>query len=698
MTILIKQSETTTVAEASSTLLASLQAFRGKTIVVKFGGSGLLSQEPKEAFIQQILLLVQAGLKIVVIHGGGLLINETLLKLGTPTKKVHGLRITDATTLDVVMDVLTKINKEFVKDFESAGAAALTIKNIFLSKKLELNDEDGNLIDLGWVGDIQHVDLFAVNRSLASGHIPVLAPIGIDDQGNFYNLNADHAALAMASALQADAIMFLTDVSGVLKDVSDPTSRIPRISIDEIQNYINQGIISGGMLPKLQSCISGIKKGIRQIAIIDGHTKDAVIRGILAPQETGTLIRETPPVNNTANYIERAQNVFINNYSRFPLVLTQGKGCYIQDSSGKSYLDFVSGVAVNVLGHCHSKVIEAITSQANDLIHCSNLYFNLPSINLAEALIKLSGFDKVFFCNSGSEANEAAIKLARKFSKQSKGDPCIEVIAVENSFHGRTLGALSATGQIKHQQDFLPLLKGFKIVPLNMSAIEAAVSANTSAIIIEPIQGEGGVLPVPPEVLSAVRQLCNKNNIALIFDEVQCGIGRTGQFFAYENYCVKPDIVTLAKGLGGGFPIGALLATDKMAQHFQPGDHGATFGGNPVACAAALVVLDEVNQPAFLTHVKEVGTYLKNALIDFKKKHNVIIDVRGEGLMLGVELNQPAKPIVEACVANGLLLVSAGPNMLRFLPPLIISKAEIDEGLAILDTVFNLVSDLGKIK
>jgi acetylornithine/N-succinyldiaminopimelate aminotransferase len=402
--------------------------------------------------------------------------------------------------------------------------------------------------------------------------------------------------------------------------------------------------------------------------------------------------------SDSADWLKRSEKVLMANYARFPLVITQGKGCRVTDASGKSYLDFAAGIAVNVLGHCHEAVVQAIETQSNELIHCSNLYFNKPSIELAEVLTNISGFDKVFFCNSGTEANEAAIKLARKFSKQVKGVNAIEVISMENSFHGRTLGALSATGQPKHQEDFLPLLEGFKTVEPNLEALKQAISVNTSAIIVEPVRGEGGVLAMQPDFLKAIREICDQNRISLVFDEIQCGLGRTGRFFAFEGLGVKPDLVTLAKGLGGGFPIGALLASDKVAAAFSPGDHGSTFGGNPLACSAALAVLSQINAPGFLTQVREAGALLEQGLRSLKDKYASIIDLQAVGLMQGLEFDRPVKSIISGCIENGLLLVSAGPNKLRFLPPLIISKSEISEGLTILDTVLSSVSHTGENK
>ena len=423
---------------------------------------------------------------------------------------------------------------------------------------------------------------------------------------------------------------------------------------------------------------------------------ETIIKNDISSESVGAQANSIS--NDSQTWLNRAQTVIMNTYSRFPLVIAKGNGCRVEDTAGKSYLDFVAGVAVNSLGHCNDAIVKAINAQLTELIHSSNLYFNKPSIEVAEALTRLSGFNKVFFCNSGTEANEAAIKLARKFSKQLKGEHCTEVISLENSFHGRTFGALSATGQVKHQKDFSPLLTGFKIIPVDLEKLKETVSDKTSAIIVEPIQGEGGVISIPLPFLKALREICDENHITLIFDEIQCGIGRTGHLFAYEGIGIKPDAMTIAKGFGGGFPIGALLANDKLAQTFQPGDHGSTFGGNPIACSAALVVLNEVTKSGFLSHVETVGSHLQRALLQLKIKYQTIIAVRGIGLMQAVELDRPASPIIEACIEKGLLLALAGPKVLRFLPPLTISSSEIDEGVSILDQVLGTISQSGESK
>ncbi|HEY9685899.1 MAG TPA: acetylornithine transaminase [Coleofasciculaceae cyanobacterium] len=392
--------------------------------------------------------------------------------------------------------------------------------------------------------------------------------------------------------------------------------------------------------------------------------------------------------SQTETWIERGQASVMNTYNRFPVALKRGAGCQMWDVDGKRYLDFLSGIAVNSLGHGHEKLVSALNAQMADLMHCSNLYWIPAQIELAELLVKNSPFDKAFFCNSGAEAVESALKLARKYGKTKHNATRTKVIAMTNSFHGRTYGAMTLTGQAKYQADFTPLVPDVIHVPFNdFVALQAAMTPEICAIILEPIQGEGGIQPADPAYLKQVRTLCDAQDIVLIFDEVQTGIGRTGKLFSFQHAGVQPDVIALAKGLGGGFPIGAMLAVDKVAAAFQPGDHASTFGGNPMACTAGKIVLEALLQDGLLSHAAEMGTYLQMRLQELQQQFPAIQNVRGLGLMQGIELNQPVADIVKECLENGLLLVGAGANVIRFVPPLTVGKVEIDEALQILSNL-----------
>ena len=384
--------------------------------------------------------------------------------------------------------------------------------------------------------------------------------------------------------------------------------------------------------------------------------------------------------------MERGSAVIMPTYARFPIVFDHGEGCELTDADGKTYLDFTAGIAVNCLGYHHPALTAALSDQAKKMLHVSNLYWHEPMVQAAEKLTRLSGLDQVFMCNSGAEANEAAMKLARIYAKHEKAKEAVEIIAMDHSFHGRTYAAITATGQPKYQKDLDPLMPAIRHVPFNdIDALKAAVSPRTAAILLEPIQGEGGIHPADPDYLSAVRALCDAQNIVLIFDEVQCGIGRTGTFFAYQGYGIKPDIVCFAKGVAGGVPMGGIIASEQVSRYFVPGTHASTFGAGPLATAAANVVLDIVGDPKFLDEVKHKGDTLRERLLALKAKGDVITDVRGLGLMQGIELTCEAGPVVNRAMDNGLLLVGAGKNVIRFVPPLIISEADIDRGVAILE-------------
>jgi acetylornithine/N-succinyldiaminopimelate aminotransferase len=375
-------------------------------------------------------------------------------------------------------------------------------------------------------------------------------------------------------------------------------------------------------------------------------------------------------------------------YARFDVTAVRGKGCLIYDKNDKEYIDFVSGVAVNCLGHCHPTIIKAIQEQSSKLMHVSNLYWNEQQMELAEKLCELSGLEGAFFCNSGTEAVEAAMKFARKYGKLKGGPAKHEIIYMNNSFHGRTLGALSVTGQKKYQQDYMPLIPGVKSIELNdIEKLDSEMNSNICAIIVEPIQGEGGIIAAQEAFLKKAKKLCEEYDALLIFDEVQCGIGRLGSLFAFERFGVKPDLVCIAKGLGGGFPIGAVVASKKVAESISYGDHGSTFGGNPLACSIALAIIGELIEKGVLANVELMSEYLVEKLQGLKEKHDSIKSIRGMGLLIGIQLSIDTKKFIDQCIESGLLLVGAGADVVRLLPPLNIEEAYIDRAMNIIDSV-----------
>ncbi len=388
--------------------------------------------------------------------------------------------------------------------------------------------------------------------------------------------------------------------------------------------------------------------------------------------------------------VKISQSVLAQTYGRLPVVLVKGQGCKVWDLDGKEYLDFVAGIGVCNLGHCHPQVVQAIRDQAGKLLHVSNLYHIEPQTQLADLLVKHSFADRVFFCNSGTEANEAAIKLARKYSHDHFGPKRFEIISLLKSFHGRTMASLSATGQDKFHKGFEPLMPGFKYVPLNdLEAMEGSITDSTCAVMMEPIQAEGGVYFPAEGYLPAVRKLCDRKKLLLIFDEVQSGMGRTGKLFAYEHYGVSPDIMTMAKGLAGGVPIGAMLAREKVAASFTPGTHAATFGGNPLSSAAGLAAMRVTLEDGILENCRSSSAHFLKRLGELQKKYPFIKEIRGKGLMIGMEFSRECKSAVNECLKRGFLINCTSDTIMRFVPPLIITPEEIDRLIGTLDEIFS---------
>jgi acetylornithine/N-succinyldiaminopimelate aminotransferase len=391
----------------------------------------------------------------------------------------------------------------------------------------------------------------------------------------------------------------------------------------------------------------------------------------------------------TSNLMEKADQVMAATYKRFPIVLTRGEGCTLFDEKGDAYTDFVAGIAVCNLGHAHPGVAQAVADQARRLVHVSNLYYTVPQTELAEWLVEHSFADRAFFCNSGAEANEAAIKLARKYSKDRGAPERFRIITMEGSFHGRTMATLSASGQSKIHKGFEPLVDGFDFVPFNdLEAVQNAITGETCAVMLEPIQGEGGVQCPVSGYLEDLRKLCDKHGLLLIFDEVQTGMGRTGKLFAHEHFGMTPDIMTVAKALANGLPMGAMLAKEDVAASLTTGSHASTFGGTPLVAAAALIVVKSLVEEGVLQNCERVGAYFKERLLELKAKYAFIQEVRGEGLLLGLDLAIDGVPVVKACMDRGFLINCTQEHILRFIPPLIIQEGQIDSLVECLGGIF----------
>jgi acetylglutamate kinase len=661
--------------------------------VIKLGGATL---DGGGAPLEEVAALVRSGLRVVIVHGGGALISQWLDRVGVPTRFQDGVRVTDEPALEVATMVMRGVvNTGVVAGLARFGVAAAGLSGV----------DDGLLRarrkpELGLVGEVESVNTVALNALLDQGIVPVIAPLGLDADGTLLNINADTAAAAIAAALEADAALFMTDVPGV-RDAGGAV--LPRLDRGDVERLIADGVIAGGMIPKVRACLDALR-GARMAAILDGRTAGA-LSGSLRDESgmAGTVVTDrrhaaeapstgdddTPltrePVGEAA-VAAREAHAYMHTFRREPVVLVRGHGTRVWDETGRRYLDLVAGIAVNVLGHAHPAVAAAVARQARTLIHTSNLYYTLPQLELAEMLLGLTGMEGIFFTNSGAEANEAAIKIARKWGKRYK-DGAYEIICAENSFHGRTLATVAATGKRRYQEPFEPMPAGFVHVPFNdPEALEAAIGPRTAAVLLEPIQGEGGVYAAAPGYLAAARRLCDERQALLMLDEVQTGIGRTGTFLACQGEGVVPDVVTLAKGLGGGTPLGAALARG-TANIFEPGDHGSTLGGNPLACAAGVATLRVLRDEGLLAHTSEVGAYFKDRLEDLSARGVGVKEVRGRGLMLAVEVDAEGGAVVAAMRERGVLVNSTGPTTIRVVPPLILTREEVDEAVAALESV-----------
>ena len=389
----------------------------------------------------------------------------------------------------------------------------------------------------------------------------------------------------------------------------------------------------------------------------------------------------------TQEVMDQGEKYLLHTYTRYPLVLDHGQGVYLYDNEGKKYLDFCAGIAVFALGYNNPEFNQAVKDQVDKLIHCSNYFYNEPSVEAAKKLVEVSGMKKVFFTNSGTEAVEGALKTALRYAYDRDGKNGHEIIAMRHSFHGRSLGALSVTGNDHYQEPFRPLISGIRFADFNdLESVKAQVTEKTCAIILEPVQGEGGIYPATSEFLTGIRKLCDEKDILLIFDEIQCGMGRTGTMFACHRYGVLPDVMTVAKALGCGVPVGAFLCNEK-AEALKPGDHGTTYGGNPLVGAAASKVLDLYQSLHILENVQKVGAYLGEKLDQLAQKYPKVVELRGVGLIHGLEFTEPVGDIILECQKRGLILINAGTKVLRFVPPLIITEQDVDNMLAILEPV-----------
>ena len=706
--------------------------------VMKIGGS-LLDGDSGGAGMAALVSAVAAlESPPVIVHGGGKEIARLQAKLGLQTETVEGLRVTDRASMEVVRMVLSgTVNGRLVEALVVGGVDAQGMsgadRGLLRCRKLTLAKED-----LGYVGEITSVRADVLLSLVDAGVVPVVSPVSLGEDGEAYNVNADSAAAAIASALGALQLDLVSDVPGVL--VEDTT--IAELQPDAVERLIDEGTIAGGMVPKVRAALDAVALGVERVRIVDlsGLADEAagtVIVGLApdravvtspsqadgatatagmpsdlgddgAPVTSGMphdVETGSHPAVDGAEIMAADAKFVLQTYARPPIVFTRGEGAWLESSDGRRYLDFNAGIAVNALGHADPEWADAVRDQVGLLAHTSNLYYTAPGARLARRLVQTSFADRVYFCNTGAEAIETAIKVSRKNAlvqaqkraeelpdgggegrgiEASPGDdpaptptPARRIVAFERSFHGRSIGALSLTYKPAYREPFQPLMPDVTFVPFgDLDAALAVIDSDTCAVFVEPVQGEGGYHPAPDGFLEGLRAACDETGALLVFDEVQCGLGRTGRLWAHEHWGVTPDIMAIAKPLAGGMPIGAALMTQAVADVMGVGDHGSTFAGGPLVCRAAEVVLDRVSDPKFLSAVNRRGERLVAGLLGLDSER--IIAVRGLGLMVGVDLDVPVAGVVEAAREDGVLLIGAGVTTLRLCPPLILTDGEID--------------------
>ena len=655
--------------------------------VIKIGGSLLASPTEGIQEIASVLTQFQKSrpkVRFALVHGGGPHLRLAFNEATIDSRTLEGYRITPKDHIPLVEKTLfSGLYQQFYTHFAQAGlkeshwSSAFDLPLFAAQKKAPCGATPWESVGEEMTWDTNRLRGLIQEDTLIL--LPSIAPT--EDGLNLYNVNADDMAKSLAIALKAQGLIFITDVPGVLNSEKD---LIPYLTPDSASILKGKGQLEGGMLLKVEQGFEALKLGVPFVHLCPLSQLDLVVDQQNSQESQISKSIQTSPLEKeligTSLMLKSSpeNNHLMKTYARKPLVFKEGYGPWLVEESGTTYLDMVSGVAVNTLGHAHPKLTEAIESQAGKLLHLSNLYFSPPQLLLSERLCTLSGMNSVFFSNSGAEAVEAALKIARKFGKLN-GAYKRKIIHLSGSFHGRTFGALAVTSNVHYQAPFLPLVSETEEIPVNdITTLKRVMSDDVCAIILEPIQGESGVHMVDPAFIAEARALCNQHNSLLIFDEVQCGIGRTGSLFYFEQLGIKPDVLCLAKGLGGGFPLGATLVNSR-ADVLTPGDHGSTFGGNPLACACGNAILDAIASDALLENVANLGQHIKKHFA--KNPHPLIEQITGTGLFLGIHLSVSAGDAVAAAQEKGLLLIGAGAQTVRFLPPLNVTEEVVDLAL-----------------
>ena len=732
---------------------------RRRTVVVKVGGATLGGGVGPA--LSGVLALRDAEQDIVVVHGGGPEITRWAGRVGLTTRFVAGLRYSDADTVAVAEMALARVGKQIAAALTAAGVPALSLggrdAGVLTARPLQMDGPDGRALDLGLVGEVAGVRVEVLRALLGAGLVPVLGSVAAGDDGELYNINADDAAADVAAALGADALCLCTDVPGILV----PGAKTPLVRCDarRARALIAEGVVTGGMRPKVEACLRALAAGVGATWILDGRREGAVLAALSGEEGAGTALvsaesssagtgrgqaatsvaaASMPPATSagqrpvggrltctaagqmtpalritsaTRRVMDLDARYVVQTYGRAPILLEHGYGASVWDGEGRQYLDFLCGISVTNVGHCHPKVVEAVQRQAACLGHVSNLYYTQPQAELAEALVEASFPGRVFFCNSGTEANEAALKLARKAAWRRSGgaEPdavdgegagSIEIVSFAHAFHGRSYGSLAATRG--YQQGFGPMLPGFREAPWNdVAAAEAVIGPQTCGVIVEPVQGEGGVRVASREFLQRLRALCDRYRACLIFDEVQCGLGRVGRLFAFQHFGVRPDVMTLGKALGAGLPMGGIIASEAWSDALRRGDHASTFGGNPIVAAAGLAGFRVLSDAGYLERAVALGDAMRADLRERLRPLGCVREVRGLGMMTGVDLEAggpDGQEVVRRCREAGLLINCTSQTVLRVMPPLCVTESEVEQGNTLLTAALQAEADGSRAK
>ncbi len=665
--------------------LPYIREFHGRTVVIKYGGAAMTDEALRDAFATDVVLLKYVGLKPVIVHGGGPEITRYMERLGMEVRFVEGVRVSDPETVEVAkMVLLGKVNADIVMRLNRHGQPAVG-----------LSGEDGALFsvaphamaeEVGFVGEIERVDVDVLNH-IAADYIPVIASMGTDRDGQLLQRQRRHR--------RGQGRRGALGPQGAVPDRRQRLAGRPgRPGLADLAGHRRRGLRRGGggrrrHAPQARSLPGGDP---RRGAGRAHHRRAPPARFAAGAVHRRRRRHDGHPVSPPMSVGELQAleaRYAMPTYARAPVEFVRGDGWRLWDSDGEEYLDFFAGLSVHNAGHCHPAIVAAVAEQAARFAGSSNLYYSEPAMRLCERLAESSLGGKVFLANTGTEASECAIKLVRKHA-HGRGIGAPEIVVLSNAFHGRTLAALAATPKLARDDLFGPLPRGFVSVPReDPEALRAAVGPNTAAVMIEPIQGEAGIFPIDDEVLAEARDRCDATGALLVFDEVQTGVGRTGTLWAYEQLEVRPDVLTSAKALGGGLPVGAVVTTPELGDVLERGDHGSTFAGGPITASAALATLDLIDDPELLVRVRNLGERFRDGLAADER----IVDVRGRGLMVGVTLAEgvDAAEVATAALDRRLVLNVPGEGMLRFLPPLIVGTEQVDEALARLTAALDAV-------